>query len=348
MPIQTSGTSSSQFSALRAKQALIENYRVQYTKQPKEFAIKLAHELSQQSKILHEVGYLDEAFTASQEAAALYREVLGVPSLSGDEIATKPLQCMCDSTEDLSPNRFHRELQGAAADVDHLAKFLESEYKISPGHITNLRDGTATRQNILHSIKSLVTNPRIKHGYPILIYFAGHGGVSRQTTEKWKEAGEDNVGQAIFPFDYDKIDDSSKPVECIPKIAELLSEPLATEGDNIPVIYDLGPPAPTEEIEEFMYFTFSHRIHGFHERAESPNISDGCLEECVLFSYDIPTTASYEESTGCYPDMTAYINQEVTNVFTPSILQKEGQPESNIDPTYFASSARSLRRSNIE
>ncbi|KAH7337511.1 caspase domain-containing protein [Rhizoctonia solani] len=134
------------------------------------------------------------------------------------------------------------KLKGAVADANEIEKFLtsESELKVPPSQIINLRDKDATRQNIIDSIKVLQNNSSINHGDPILIYYAGHGG-ARKATEEWKKAKGAHLVQVIFPFDYDaKVDDSSNPVECIPDrtIAGLLNELAAAKGDNITVIFD--------------------------------------------------------------------------------------------------------------
>ncbi|KAL5639795.1 hypothetical protein ACGC1H_006391 [Rhizoctonia solani] len=134
------------------------------------------------------------------------------------------------------------KLQGAVADADEIAHFLTSEsgLKVPPNQIINLRDETATRQNIIDSIKSLQINPSIDHGDPILIYYAGHGG-QRNSTDEWKEAKGAHQVQVIFPYDYDvKTDDSSDPIECIPDrtIAALLNGLSEVKGDNITVIFD--------------------------------------------------------------------------------------------------------------
>ncbi|KDN46595.1 hypothetical protein RSAG8_04248, partial [Rhizoctonia solani AG-8 WAC10335] len=78
-------------------------------------------------------------------------------------------------------------LKGAVADADEIANFLtsESELKVPPDQIINLRNESATRQNIIDSIKGLQNNPLINREDPILIYYAGHGG-TRKATEMWK------------------------------------------------------------------------------------------------------------------------------------------------------------------
>ncbi|KAG8725560.1 hypothetical protein FRC11_001807 [Ceratobasidium sp. 423] len=133
------------------------------------------------------------------------------------------------------------KLKGAVADADEVAKLLESELKVPPAHIINLRDGAATRQNIIISIKSLQNNPQINRGDPILIYYAGHGGV-KKATDLWMSKNGANTVQVIFPFDYDNKDDSPEPIECIPDrtIAGLLNDLSHEKGDNITMIFDSG------------------------------------------------------------------------------------------------------------
>ncbi|CAE6467036.1 unnamed protein product [Rhizoctonia solani] len=134
------------------------------------------------------------------------------------------------------------KLKGAVADADEIAKFLtsESELNVPRKQVVNLRNETATRRNIINQIKLLQTNPSIRYGDPILIYYAGHGG-ARGATDVWKEAKGAHMVQVIFPFDYDiTIDGSSDPIECIPDrtIAGLLNELAAAKGDNITVVFD--------------------------------------------------------------------------------------------------------------
>ncbi|KAG8683380.1 hypothetical protein FRC11_013641, partial [Ceratobasidium sp. 423] len=129
------------------------------------------------------------------------------------------------------------KLKGAVADADEFANFLESELKVPPDHIINLRDDTATRRNIIGSIKSLQNNPQINYRDPILIYYAGQGG-SRKATKEWLEVNGTYLVEVIFPFDYDaRVHDSSTsdPIECIPDrtIIGLLNELSEAKGDNI-------------------------------------------------------------------------------------------------------------------
>ncbi|CAE6447564.1 unnamed protein product [Rhizoctonia solani] len=128
-----------------------------------------------------------------------------------------------------------RKLKGAVADADEVARFLEVDLRVPPTQITNLRDGGATRENIMTSIISLQNNSQINHGDPILIYYAGQG-----VADEWVGANGTDVAQGIFPFDYDNKDYSSRPIQCIPgrTIAVLLGDLSAAKGDNITMIFD--------------------------------------------------------------------------------------------------------------
>ncbi|KAH7337479.1 hypothetical protein B0J17DRAFT_663149 [Rhizoctonia solani] len=107
MSVDASG-SETRLALLNAKWSLIEDYRTIYAQQPEEFAAKLAYELSQLSKILGGLGRLDEAFMASQEAAALYQGVLEVSIL--EETRDGELSwCKCDGVEDHSIKNHRQE-----------------------------------------------------------------------------------------------------------------------------------------------------------------------------------------------------------------------------------------------
>ncbi|CAE6510281.1 unnamed protein product [Rhizoctonia solani] len=100
--------SETQLALLKTKWSLIEDYRILYAQQPEGFAAKLADELSQLSKILGVLGRLDEAFAASQEAAALYQRVLEVSVV--EEITDGELpQCTCDGAKNRSVENLHQE-----------------------------------------------------------------------------------------------------------------------------------------------------------------------------------------------------------------------------------------------
>jgi hypothetical protein len=113
--------------------------------------------------------------------------------------------------------------------------FLTSDLHVPSDHIINLRNNDASRQGIIQGFQKLRDDPRIQKGDPILIYYAGHGGLSK-APEEWKARCGANEVQVIFSFDYGIEDQgSAMPINCIPDqtIAALLNELAAVKGDNI-------------------------------------------------------------------------------------------------------------------
>ncbi|CAE7224000.1 unnamed protein product [Rhizoctonia solani] len=131
-------------------------------------------------------------------------------------------------------------LRGAVNDADEISNFLTSDLKVPSDHIINLRNETASRENIIKGFLDLRNDPRIKKGDPILIFYAGHGG-SHQPSVHFKQAYGPSKIQVIFPHDY-KIQPpgSTEPINCIPDktIGALLNALSAAKGDNLTVIFD--------------------------------------------------------------------------------------------------------------
>ncbi|QRW26011.1 ICE-like protease (caspase) p20 domain protein [Rhizoctonia solani] len=131
-------------------------------------------------------------------------------------------------------------LDGAASDADEIFKFLTFDLKVPPNHIINLRNEQASRVNILQGFRSLVHDPRIKNGDPILIFYAGHGGSYQPSRQQKRLYGAGKI-QVIFPQDYKfPIPGSTELVNCIPDktIGVLLNEIAAAKGNNLTVIFD--------------------------------------------------------------------------------------------------------------
>ncbi|CAE6447569.1 unnamed protein product [Rhizoctonia solani] len=133
-------------------------------------------------------------------------------------------------------------LRGAARDANDVASFLMSDLGVPTEHIVNLRNEQATRGRILEELRKLWRNPNIRSGDPILIYYAGHGGLAPANKEWKKRYGAGKI-QVIFPYDYGcKAQGPSSPVtvNCIPDktIAAMLNKLSAEKGDNITVIFD--------------------------------------------------------------------------------------------------------------
>lgn len=67
-------------------------------------------------------------------------------------------------------------------------------------NIWNLRNEQATRAGIIQALLNLRTDPHIKFGDPILIFYAGHGG-KQNAPASW-EAGGPKI-EMLIPHDFD-------------------------------------------------------------------------------------------------------------------------------------------------
>lgn len=123
------------------------------------------------------------------------------------------------------------DLAGAVADADHVEAFLHKLLKVPSKNIISLRNKQATRSNILSRISSLKCNSAIQRDDPILIYFAGHGGIA-QPPEGWSD-GNTEV-QLLIPHDF-TVDSNGDGVPGIPDrtLGSLLTHLAAAKGDNI-------------------------------------------------------------------------------------------------------------------
>ncbi|CAE6438003.1 unnamed protein product, partial [Rhizoctonia solani] len=133
-------------------------------------------------------------------------------------------------------------LRGAVADANAITEFLKSDLDVPAEQIVTLCDGQATRSRIIQEFQALWENKNIQHDDPIVIYYAGHGGLAK-ANKQWKEISGAQQIQVIFPFDYQQeIPGHIGPirVNCIPDrtIAVLLNKLASEKGDNITVIFD--------------------------------------------------------------------------------------------------------------
>ncbi|KAF8607155.1 hypothetical protein BDV93DRAFT_520049 [Ceratobasidium sp. AG-I] len=131
-------------------------------------------------------------------------------------------------------------LTGAVADANEVSDFLTTDLKVPDSHIINLRNESASREAIIQALQSFKDDLRIHKGDPILIFYAGHGGL-KKASQEWKDKHSSDEMQVIFPSDYNtEIPGSTEVVNCIPDrtIAALLNELAAAKGDNITVIFD--------------------------------------------------------------------------------------------------------------
>ncbi|KAF8519186.1 caspase domain-containing protein [Gautieria morchelliformis] len=128
-------------------------------------------------------------------------------------------------------------LSGATADADDMDSFLRNHLSVPKGHITNLRNKTATREGILQAFRKLKSNPEIKRDDAIFIYFAGHGSEANAPAG-WPTAG--SKIQVLMPQDVDVAGPSQSPIAPIPDrtLAALLNDMAREKGNNITVVLD--------------------------------------------------------------------------------------------------------------
>jgi hypothetical protein len=114
-------------------------------------------------------------------------------------------------------------------------EFLTDDLAVPQSHIVSLRDNNATRAAIIGAIDNFSTDVRIKKGDPILIYFAGHGGLTKAEPE-WKEKNGSEYIQVVFPWDYDpSAPEQGESGHPIPDrtIRGLINKLSKAKGDNI-------------------------------------------------------------------------------------------------------------------
>ncbi|KAJ6535024.1 caspase domain-containing protein [Mycena capillaripes] len=129
-----------------------------------------------------------------------------------------------------------RNLNGCVADVLDMQTFLEKTLRVPSNRIQILLDEHATRAQILQHIWDLAFNPGldIRHGDPILIFYAGHG-------SEFCASGDVNSKiQMLLPHDFvpeTRVDKDSQAILDI-TLGEMLSDISAAKGNNITVILD--------------------------------------------------------------------------------------------------------------
>ena len=122
-------------------------------------------------------------------------------------------------------------LVGAVPDAVAMKTYLENHLGVQPSQIHLLLNAQATRSAIIQGLKNLAADRRIKHGDPILFFYAGHG--SEVTTPKdWKV--DDAKVQMLLPYDYSSDGDGLR-IHGIPDrtIGTFLSRIAEKKGDNI-------------------------------------------------------------------------------------------------------------------
>ncbi|KIM22184.1 hypothetical protein M408DRAFT_28909, partial [Serendipita vermifera MAFF 305830] len=128
------------------------------------------------------------------------------------------------------------DLGGAVADAKAVKSYLETTLGVPESQIQTLYNTEATRDAIVDNILALQTNPSIKKGDAILIFYAGHGGTGKAP------AGWDAGGSEIqILLSHDAIyEGKDGMVYGIPDrtMASLLGKLAHEKSDNITVIFD--------------------------------------------------------------------------------------------------------------
>jgi Caspase domain len=122
-------------------------------------------------------------------------------------------------------------LKGAVPDALAVKTYLEDHLRVPVSQIRLLCDADATRNAIIQEFNNFVTDERIRHGDPILVFYAGHG--SEAGAPKSWEAGDDKI-QMLIPHDFGTVIDG-RAIQGIPDrtIGTLLSYVAEKCGDNI-------------------------------------------------------------------------------------------------------------------
>ena len=96
-----------------------------------------------------------------------------------------------------SPNI--RNLKGAVPDALAVKKYLESNLGVPSSQIRLLCNAQATRKAIIQEFMGLAADPRIHHGDPVLVFYAGHGG-EVVAPKEW--GASDPRIQLLIPHDF--------------------------------------------------------------------------------------------------------------------------------------------------
>ena len=93
-----------------------------------------------------------------------------------------------------------KPLRGAVADARAFAAYLGNQLSVPQDHIIILENESATRAAILENLLSLVNDPRIRPGDPIVIFYAGHGSEAA-APPGWEAGGRKANIQVTMPYD---------------------------------------------------------------------------------------------------------------------------------------------------
>ncbi|KAK0498938.1 hypothetical protein EDD18DRAFT_1055009, partial [Armillaria luteobubalina] len=143
-------------------------------------------------------------------------------------------------------------LRGCVADVLTMEKYLVDDLLIlGPACYGNTSTDVSTipsRVNIVSLLHSLIMNPNIKHGDPIIIFFSGHG--SRYSLsdddsdpdfdEELDDEHSQKYVEALCPMDRNTIDSSGALIPDITdrELNTILAQIASMKGSQITFILD--------------------------------------------------------------------------------------------------------------
>ncbi|KZT24898.1 hypothetical protein NEOLEDRAFT_401837 [Neolentinus lepideus HHB14362 ss-1] len=143
-------------------------------------------------------------------------------------------------------------LSHAVNDAKRMREFLTKTLDVQEVNIAQIYDKAATRDHILSTFRThLIENPAIKHGDPVLFYFAGHGAQHIDPQEEESPVSHQNYDGSSPQTDYDEdhilvleaICPADRCPDSVPDIQDrelgvLLRRLAESKGDNVTVIMD--------------------------------------------------------------------------------------------------------------
>ncbi|EIM91753.1 uncharacterized protein STEHIDRAFT_135948 [Stereum hirsutum FP-91666 SS1] len=165
---------------------------------------------------------------SAQELTAEWQEASQSLHLSRSRT---PLYCLVIGIDEYQSTKIPN-LSGAVADSTAIHTLMSANDHAFTPHIKHLINQQATREDIIRELKALSSNPLIRRGDPIFIYYAGHGGSAAWTNDQG-QTDASNI-QFIVPHD------CGEHAETIPyhDFVRYMERIADTKGNNITVVFD--------------------------------------------------------------------------------------------------------------
>jgi len=93
------------------------------------------------------------------------------------------------------------DLPGAVPDANEVVNWLVTDLQVPRNQVSLITNEAASRTGIISALEALSSDNRIRHGDPILIYYAGHGS-SIPPPENWECGGPGRKIQILVPQDF--------------------------------------------------------------------------------------------------------------------------------------------------